>query len=66
MIGKDGIERIDGLTREETSARIEAQERYQIRRSQRLVDNHLAGRHDAKALKCKLCRRSDASQESGR
>lgn len=54
-IWKDGIERIDGLTRQQASIRIGKQERHQERRQKRLRDRHAAGFHSDNALKCDLC-----------
>ena len=53
-------ERIDGLTREQTSVRVHSQERHQSRRQEQLRRNHKAGEHKSEAVKCDLCHRKYA------
>jgi len=55
-------DKIDGLTREQTSVRVERQLRRQKRRQQDLRSRHRGGMHAQVAIKCDLCQEALAKE----
>lgn len=51
----DGVEKIDGLTREQVSVRVASQQRKQAKRQHKLRLNHRDGLHAQHVSKCDLC-----------